>query len=159
MPEEYDGPGSGGIATEDMANLPDVLLGALMPIIKEYYRNLFLERTAHAKTLKVFQATLDGGLPEGRLIVNSDGWQIIAERPPKTTGEEELTGERTNPLELLDVKPPAFASFICVGCLKAIQPGQEIITLPGHYFHPHCVAPEESQNGFTDALEALKPAH
>lgn len=144
MPEEYDGPGSGGIATEDMANLPDVLIGALMPIIKEYYRNLFLEREAHAKTLKVFQAALDGGLPEGRLIVNSDGWQIKAERPSTPDVEE---------------KPRSLLLFLCDFCGEPIPVGQEIIPMPGAYYHPEHSPLEINANGAQSALEALKPAH
>jgi len=64
-----------------MTSLDDVILRVLMPVMREYYRNLFSEMKAHKDTLAVFQAALDGTLPDGALVVNADGWQIQAPRP------------------------------------------------------------------------------
>ena len=77
----YDGPSSGGIATHDLTSLDDIVLRVVMVPLREMYRNLTLEQIAHKNTLKLFQAFLDGELPEGKLIVNPDGWQIEVERP------------------------------------------------------------------------------
>jgi len=87
---------SGGSATYEVKPLSDILGDLHRPLITELHRNLYLEQTAHKHTLAMFQAVLEGRVDPQTIVVNSDGWQRVAERPGPDGSEHryaELTAE------------------------------------------------------------------
>lgn len=67
----------GGIATEEMTSLDDVMIRVIMPVMREYYKNQYLEREAHRLTIALLQEVADGIVsPESILTDGTEAWQI-----------------------------------------------------------------------------------